>query len=109
MIDHDHHDDCDDHDIIMITVMITSPHVSYSIQRLQTSFFSVDGGETIKWSRIVALYAFGGLLAVECVKNGLEDQISHIADWIYIYVRNKLSFWICRHGGWVNSQFCYDV
>lgn len=54
-----------------------------------------------KWSKIVALFAFGGMLASRCATDEeMIDQLQSITDWIYIYARNRLAFWICKQGGW---------
>lgn len=63
----------------------------------------VDG---INWGRIVALFAFGGKLAVYCDQHHMEDLVSSVTEWVGRYV-GGLSEWIENHGGWdgLEKQF----
>lgn len=63
----------------------------------------VDG---INWGRIVALFAFGGKLAVYCNQHDMEDLVASVTEWIARYV-GGLSEWIESHGGWdgLEEQF----
>lgn len=57
---------------------------------------------TINWGRIVALYAFGGYLAMYgrvCKDRNVENIIS---DYLGFYVSTKLGVWIDDKGGWVS-------
>ena len=65
----------------------------------------VDG---INWGRIVALFAFGGKLAVYCNQHNMEDLVASVTEWIARYV-GGLSDWIESHGGWVSSAFHVDL
>lgn len=61
----------------------------------------VDG---INWGRIVALFAFGGKLALYCDQNQMKDLVSSVTEWVGKYV-GGLSEWIESNGGWVSSIF----
>ena len=61
----------------------------------------VDG---INWGRIVALFAFGGKLAVYCDQHNMKDLVSSVTEWVGRYV-GGLSDWIENHGGWVRYTF----
>ncbi|CAM1295724.1 Uncharacterised protein g1364 [Pycnogonum litorale] len=52
------------------------------------------------WSRIVALYAFGGYLVVHCRKQGLNEFANEITNYIGLYVGVKACHWIKKQGGW---------
>ncbi|CAM1323160.1 Uncharacterised protein g8309 [Pycnogonum litorale] len=52
------------------------------------------------WSRIVALYAFGGYLVVHCRKQGLNEFANEITNFIGRYVGDKACDWIKKQGGW---------
>ncbi len=55
----------------------------------------------IKWGRIVALFSFGGSLAVQCVEKEMPLLVDQIVDWVTNYVDTHLQSWITEHGGWV--------
>ena len=57
----------------------------------------------IKWGRVVALFAFGGALAVHCVDNEMPDLVDSIVDWVSTYVDTNLHSWIVENGGWVRE------
>ncbi|KRZ14215.1 Bcl-2-like protein 1 [Trichinella zimbabwensis] len=54
----------------------------------------------IRWGRIVALYAFGGSLSLQCVRKNMPELVSSIADWLAMYTETHLSQWIIENGGW---------
>lgn len=56
----------------------------------------VDG---INWGRIVALFAFGGKLALYCDQNQMKDLVASVTEWVGKYV-GGLSEWIESNGGW---------
>jgi len=62
----------------------------------------IDGvfrGE-VTWGRIFTLFAFGGLLAVECVRQQRPDQIGVVAEMLATYAQMHLADWVTRKGGW---------
>ncbi|CAM1303496.1 MCL1 (predicted) [Pycnogonum litorale] len=52
------------------------------------------------WWRIVALYAFGGCLVVDCRKQGLNEFANKMTNYIGLYVGDKAGHWIKKQGGW---------
>ncbi|KFD66493.1 hypothetical protein M514_05724, partial [Trichuris suis] len=54
----------------------------------------------VRWGRLVALYSFGGCLALECVEKGMPEMVSSIADWVAMFTEEQLSNWISENGGW---------
>lgn len=56
----------------------------------------------VNWGRIVGLFAFGGVLCVECVEKDMSELVSRIADWMTMYLDERLSPWIQSQGGWVS-------
>ncbi|KAF3855858.1 hypothetical protein F7725_016581 [Dissostichus mawsoni] len=54
----------------------------------------------VNWGRVVGLFAFGGVLCVECVEKGMSELVSRIADWMTMYLDENISPWIQSQGGW---------
>ncbi|XP_016320500.1 bcl-2-like protein 1 [Sinocyclocheilus anshuiensis] len=54
----------------------------------------------VNWGRIVGLFAFGGALCVECVEKEMSPLVGNIADWMTVYLDNKIQPWIQSQGGW---------
>ena len=76
-----------------------TPNTAYpTFMAIVNELFS-DG---VKWGRIVALFSFGGSLAVQCVEKEMPPLVDQIVDWITGYVENHLQSWIDEHGGWVS-------
>ena len=62
----------------------------------------------VRWGRVVALYAFAGALAVQCVEKEMPVLVPQIADWVTQYINNNLRSWIRENGGWVRSHIYYQ-
>lgn len=62
----------------------------------------VDG---INWGRIVALFAFGGAVAAQCMADNRPTLVSQVADWVAVFTRNRLLPWIEQQGGWVSRPY----
>lgn len=74
-----------------------TPDTAYnSFKRVMDELFK-DG---INWGRIVGLFAFGGLLCVECMEKNRSELVSRIADWMTMYLDEHLNPWIQSQGGW---------
>lgn len=54
----------------------------------------------VNWGRVVGLFAFGGVLCVECVEKDMSELVSRIADWMTMYLDEHINPWIQSHGGW---------
>ncbi|XP_069014698.1 bcl-2-like protein 1 [Embiotoca jacksoni] len=54
----------------------------------------------VNWGRIVGLFAFGGVLCVECVEKDMSELVSRIADWMTTYLDENISPWVESQGGW---------
>ena len=63
----------------------------------------------IKWGRIVALFSFGGSLAMQCIEKEMPVLVDQIVDWVTNYVDNNLASWITQHGGWVSNILKFDL
>ena len=63
--------------------------------------------EMINWGRIVALYAFGGYLAMYCRVCRDREVENMISDYLGFYVSTKLGLWIDKKGGWVSNLCSY--
>ncbi|XP_071350459.1 bcl-2-like protein 1 [Trachinotus anak] len=75
---------------------ITPDTVYHSFKSVMDEVFK-DG---VNWGRIVALFAFGGELCVECVQKNMSEMVSRIADWMTMYLDEHISPWIQSQGGW---------
>ncbi|XP_003973719.2 bcl-2-like protein 1 [Takifugu rubripes] len=54
----------------------------------------------VNWGRVVGLFAFGGVLCVECVEKDASQLVCRIADWMTIYLDEHINPWIQSQGGW---------
>ncbi|XP_068171537.1 bcl-2-like protein 1 [Antennarius striatus] len=54
----------------------------------------------VNWGRIVGLFAFGGVLCVDCVEKDTSELVPRIADWMTTYLDEHISPWIQSQGGW---------
>ena len=43
-----------------------------------------------------------GILAVQCVDEGLYDMVPQISDWLAVFIIDRLRPWIAHHGGWAS-------
>lgn len=77
-----------------------TPDTAYdSFKRVMDEVFK-DG---VNWGRVVGLFAFGGVLCVECVEKDLGELVPHIADWMTKYLDEHINPWIQSQGGWVSQ------
>jgi len=65
------------------------------------SLFS-DG--VINWGRVVALLAFSGSLAAQCVEKEMPFLVNQVIDWTTAYISTHLASWIHDNGGWVSTK-----
>lgn len=79
---------------------ITSDTAYDSFKRVMDEVFK-DG---VNWGRVVGLFAFGGVLCVECAEKDLGELVPQIADWMTKYLDEHISPWIQSHGGWVSQR-----
>ncbi|XP_044076371.1 bcl-2-like protein 1 [Siniperca chuatsi] len=75
---------------------ITPDTAYHSFKSVMDEVFK-DG---VNWGRIVGLFAFGGVLCVECVEKDMSELVSRIADWMTMYLDEHISPWIQSQGGW---------
>ncbi|XP_039971892.1 bcl-2-like protein 1 [Xiphias gladius] len=75
---------------------ITPETAYHSFKSVMDEVFK-DG---VNWGRIVGLFAFGGVLCVECVEKNMSELVSRIADWMTMYLDEHISLWIQSQGGW---------
>lgn len=79
---------------------ITPDTAYHSFKSVMDEVFK-DG---VNWGRIVGLFAFGGVLCVECVQKNMSELVSRIVDWMTMYLDEHISPWIESQGGWVSLQ-----
>lgn len=76
-----------------------TPETAYqSFKNVMDEVFK-DG---VNWGRVVGLFAFGGVLCVECVEKDARQLVYRIADWMTIYLDEHINPWIQSQGGWVS-------
>ncbi|CAL8104672.1 unnamed protein product [Calicophoron daubneyi] len=76
---------------------------------VQDSYIEVLDGvlDSKNWGRIVAVFAFLRMLALELVKRGREDEVVMLIELTSSYCTEQLRSWITSHGGW--SALLYFV
>jgi hypothetical protein len=62
----------------------------------------------ISWGRIIALYAFGGNLAVQYMVKERSDLVVPIVEWTAIYMRNNVEKWVVNNGGYDTFVQIFD-
>lgn len=55
----------------------------------------------ITWSKIIAIYAVAGGIAVDCVRQGKPEFLPIIQKVVANIVEKDLAIWIETNGGWV--------
>ena len=81
-----------------------TPNTAYSTFTAIVNELFSDG---IRWGRIVALIAFGGALAVQCIHREMPGLVDDVVNWVTEYIDVHLMSWIQEQGGWV-SIFMYS-
>jgi len=51
--------------------------------------------------RIVALFAFSGALAVQCIQKEMPMLVEEVVDWTVAHIDGHLMTWIVQNGDWV--------
>ena len=82
----------------MVEQLHITPNIAYPTFIAVARELFVDG---INWGRIVALFAFGGAIAIECVEKDMGHLVDSIYDWVSTYLQSNLDQWISSQGGWV--------
>lgn len=75
---------------------ITPDTAYHSFKSVMDEVFK-DG---VNWGRVVGLFAFGGVLCLECVEKDMSELVPRIADWMTMYLDENISQWIESQGGW---------
>lgn len=63
--------------------------------------------EGITWAKVVALFAFSGGLAVDCVLGGSSMHVGRIKSWTNEFIETDLLEWMCEQGGWTTMFDCF--
>ena len=66
-----------------------------------TTINSLFADRIINWGRIVAVLAFSGAVAAECVNKEMPNLVDQIITWTTVFVDQRLASWIQQNGGWV--------
>lgn len=84
----------------MVNQLCITPDTAYpTFHNVVQELFN-DG--VINWGRIVALFGFGGALAVQCMDNSMPQLVDSIVDWVSTYLNSNLQTWISSNGSWVS-------
>jgi len=67
-----------------------------------TSLQSLFSDGIVNWGRIVALLAFSGSLAAQCIEKEMPFLVNQVVDWTAAYISTHLASWINENGGWVS-------
>lgn len=65
-----------------------------------TTINSLFANNVINWGRIVALLAFSGAAAAQCVDKELPYLVDSIVAWTTAFINQRLASWIEQNGGW---------
>lgn len=82
----------------MVQQLHITPDIAYPTFNAVAQELFIDG---INWGRVVALFAFGGAIAIECYEKNMSHLVDSIYDWVSTYVQTHLEQWISSQGGWV--------
>ena len=90
----------------MVNQLHITPNTAYpTFQRVVEELFC----NGVNWGRVVALFGFGGAIAVQCVEKGMPQIVDSIVDWVSTYVDNNLQQWISTQGGWVSVCVMWNI
>ncbi|WAQ95074.1 B2CL2-like protein [Mya arenaria] len=89
----------------MVEQLHINPDIAYSTFIAVAQELFIDG---INWGRIVALFTFGGSIAIECMLKRMEHLVDSIYEWVSTYVRDHLEDWISTHNGWDGLTEFYE-
>jgi hypothetical protein len=87
-----------------VELHVTPANVQTTFENIMSELFS-DG---VKWGRVVALFAFGGCLAVECVHQEMPFLVDQVVELMVRYLETHLVVWIQRNGGWEGFVEFYE-
>ena len=86
----------------------TNLHISTFTERILCQdfgrFTEVLFKNGMKWSLVLAYFAFCGGLAEECVRHGNARLINSILNWNESFVSLHLGKWVAAEGGWVRKS-----
>lgn len=68
-----------------------------------TSVQSLFSDGIVNWGRVVALLAFSGSVAAQCIEKEMPFLVSQVVNWTTLYISTNLASWIHDNGGWVSS------
>lgn len=84
----------------MANQLNVTPHTAYATFRGIVNELFSDG---INWGRIVALFAFGGILSTQCIQRDYPNLVDSVVDWMSMYIMEYVHPWISMNGGWVSK------
>jgi len=74
-----------------------------------TSLQSLFSDGIVNWGRIVALLAFSGSLAAQCIEKEMPFLVNQVVDWTTAYISTHLASWINENGGWVSRLSGFNL
>lgn len=54
----------------------------------------------VKWSHVIGLLVFTGVIAVRCVEIRQNEQVDDVVNWVSNFLDTRLKRWLARQGGW---------
>lgn len=58
----------------------------------------------INWPRILALFAFAGAVAIDCIKDRRAEFTKTVVYCMKAFIEDNLASWISEQGGWVSIE-----
>ncbi|XP_050418797.1 bcl-2-like protein 1 [Patella vulgata] len=89
----------------MVNQLDITPDIAYQTFKAVVNELFIDG---VNWGRIVALFAFGGSICVQCVEKNMPRVVDNIVDWVATYCDNDLRQWINSHNSWQGFVAFYE-
>jgi len=60
--------------------------------------------DKINWGRVIAIIAFAGYLAAQCLKSNRDRYVDVIREWTCSFFSLRVDKWIAENNGWVRNE-----
>lgn len=78
----------------------STENASFLLSTIARDLFRTD----ITWSKVVALFAVAGGLALDCVRQGHPEFVARLIESMADVIEDELVVWIAENGGWVGGD-----
>lgn len=75
----------------------STENASFLLSTIARDLFRAD----ITWSKVAALFAIAGGLALDCVRQGHPEFVPKLIESMADVIEDELVVWIAENGGWV--------